>query len=261
MSELRGREDELILEAKRLRERLATEARERQQLEEANRELSFQIEELRDEVDGQQSSNKARGDELLHWRKVGEELRLRNRTLEMENSKLRDANEVLEREQSVLLKDVANKEAHLHEMRQKINALIAENGVAKDEVFLIATKLYQLEQQNLTLRAEHRRLTEEQLPLAYVQQQIREADSRIHSDRLNPVTEKQTNEAEHKTERRRGEFARERGLKKAEIGSNSNKKGGFPQSAQKEAAEKQTEAEGDGIGPTMRRLKELNEEL
>jgi hypothetical protein len=47
-----------------------SELKEKQQIEESNRDFVYQVQELKDMLDGQQNSNKVREDEVLHWKKV-----------------------------------------------------------------------------------------------------------------------------------------------------------------------------------------------
>jgi ABC-type enterochelin transport system ATPase subunit len=72
-------------------------------------------------------------------------------------------------------------------MRDKITSLINENGAIRDEIYHIASKLYQVEQENLILKADLRRNTE-QFPISYLQEQLREA-SRHNKSEFIPTSE------------------------------------------------------------------------
>ena len=53
-------------------------------------------------------------------------------------------------------------------MREKINSLITENGVLRDEIFHITSKLYQFEQENKSLKSDLRRHSDD-FPMSYLQ--------------------------------------------------------------------------------------------
>ena len=74
----------------------------------------------------------------------------------------------MEREKCVIEKEIANKESHLNEMREKIHSMIAENGVLRDEIFLITGKLYNFEQENKSLKADLKRHSDD-FPMSYLQ--------------------------------------------------------------------------------------------
>lgn len=93
-------------------------------------------------VDGQSNSSKKREDETSHWKKLNDDLKQRIRELELEVTKLRDLNNMMEREKYVFEKEVANKQSHLNEMREKIHSMITENGTLRDEIYVITSKLY-----------------------------------------------------------------------------------------------------------------------
>ena len=56
-------------------------------------------------------------------------------------------------------------------MREKINDLIHENSLLKDEIYHITSRLYQFEQENQSLKADLKR-DNERFPMSYLQQQI-----------------------------------------------------------------------------------------
>jgi hypothetical protein len=56
-------------------------------------------------------------------------------------------------------------------MREKISSLITENGTIRDEIYHIAIKMYQLEQENLTMKTDLRRYNE-QFPISYLQEHL-----------------------------------------------------------------------------------------
>ena len=88
-------EDELILENKRLKEKSSGESKDKIHFEEENRELSYQIQELKDMLEGQERITKRREEESNHWRKQNEELKMHIKDLNSEIEKLQDCNVML----------------------------------------------------------------------------------------------------------------------------------------------------------------------
>ena len=94
-------------------------------IDEENRELNYQVQELKDMLEGQERVTKRREEEANSWRKHNEELKMDIKDLQTEIEKLRDFNSVLEREKMAALKDTGNKDGYVNELREKINSLIS----------------------------------------------------------------------------------------------------------------------------------------
>lgn len=66
-------------------------------MEDTNRQLTYQVQELKDMLDGQENSSKKRQDETSHWKKINDDLKQRIKELQLEVVKLKDLNNMIER--------------------------------------------------------------------------------------------------------------------------------------------------------------------
>ncbi len=57
----------------------------------------------------------------------------------------------------IVRKERDNKDYLLDDLRKNITSLVEENSLAKDEIFKLVTKLYQMEQENQVLRNDLKR--------------------------------------------------------------------------------------------------------
>lgn len=86
----------------------------------------------------------------------------------------------------IVRKERDNKDYLLEDLRRNISGLVEENSAAKDELFKLVTKLYQMEQDNQVLRNDLKRhqFGDQNMQLSSYMKDLKEQTSHIGRDRV-----------------------------------------------------------------------------
>lgn len=79
------KEDELTMENQRLKQKISTETVIKTRLEEENKELSYQIEELKDMLENKEAALKKKSDEVTYWKTQADTIKADMQNIKLSN--------------------------------------------------------------------------------------------------------------------------------------------------------------------------------